>query len=122
MPKALSIIPNSSNDSKYDFYLQTSKKVETFYNKVSGVILPQADYFKELVNLFKEVQDGYTQTLKGLYRQDFMKNLSEIEISSLINFNRQIYTAFKAMVLAVKDYLLNEKEADYFDELPGFIH
>ena len=116
------MLRNSSNDSKYDFYLQTSKKVETFYNKVSRVILPQADYFEELVSLFKEVQDGYTQTLNGLYRQDFMKKLSDMEISLLINFNRQIYTSFKAMVLAVKDYFLNEKEADYFDELPGFIH
>jgi phosphate:Na+ symporter len=51
-----------------------------------------------------------------------MKKLSDMEISLLINFNRQIYTSFKAMVLAVKDYFLNEKEADYFDELPGFIH
>ena len=116
------MLRNSSNDSKYDFYLQTSKKVETFYNKVFTVIQPQADYFKELVNLFKEVQDGYTQTLNRLYRQDFMKKLSDMEISLLINFNRQIYTSFKAMVLAAKDYFLNEKEADYFDELPGFIH
>jgi len=116
------MLRNSSNDFKYDFYLQTSKKVETFYNKISGVILPQADYFKELVSLFKEVEDGYTQTLNGLYRQDFMKKLSDMEISMLINFNRQIYTSFKSMVLAVKDYFLNEKEADYFDALPGFIH
>ncbi|HEY8690379.1 MAG TPA: Na/Pi symporter, partial [Chitinophagaceae bacterium] len=116
------MLRNSSNDSKYDFYRQTSKKVEIFYTKVSKVILPEADYFKELVNLFKEVEDGYTQTLNGLYRQDFMKKLSDMEISMLINFNRQIYTSFKAMVLAVKDYFLNEKEADYFDALPGFIH
>ncbi len=118
------MLRNSSNDSKYDFYLQTSKKVEDFYTKVSQVILKQdlSGNSEELVSLFKEVQDGYTQTLKRLYRQDFMKNLSEIEISSLINFNRQIYTAFKAMVLAVKDYLLNEKGAEDFDAFPGFIH
>ena len=116
------MLRNSSNDFKYNFYLQTSKKVETFYNKVSSVMLPPADYFEELVTLFKEVQDGYTQTLNGLYRQDNMKKLSDMEISLLINFNRQIFTSFKAMVLAVKDYFLNEKEADYFDELPGFIH
>jgi len=118
------MLRNSSNDSKYDFYLQTCKKVEDFHTKVAHVIQQQTSsgYFEELVSLFKEVQDGYTQTLNGLYRQDFMKKLSDMEISLLINFNRQIYTSFKAMVLAVKDYFLNEKEADYFDELPGFIH
>ena len=62
------MLRNSSNDSKYDFYLQTSKKVEGFYTKVSQVILKQdlSRYSEELVSLFKEVQDGYTQTLKGL--------------------------------------------------------
>ena len=118
------MLHNSSNDSKYNFYLQTCKKVEAFYTHVSQVLQRQTSsgYFEELVSLFKEVQEGYTQTLNGLYRQGFMKNLSETEISLLINFNRQIYTSFKSMVLAVIDYLLNEKDAEYFDALPGFIH
>ena len=118
------MLRNSSNDSKYEFYLQSVKKVESFYTRVSQVIEQQSTsgYFDELVMLFKKVQDGYTQTLNKLYRQGFSENLNETEISLLINFNRQVYTAFKSMVLAVKDYLLNEKDAEYFDALPGFIH
>lgn len=118
------MLRNSSNDSKYEFYLKTVKNVESFYTKVTQVLERQSSsgYSDELVMLFKEIQDGYTQTLKKLYRQGFSENLNETEISSLINFNRQVYTAYKSMVLAIKDYLLNEKDAEYFDSLPGFIH
>jgi phosphate:Na+ symporter len=118
------MLRNSSNDAKYDFYVQAVKRTEIFYLKVTQIleIKNSLEYFDELVALQKNIQDGYTQTLHSLYKKGFMASLNEIEISSLINFNRQIYTSYKSMVLSLKDFLLSEKETEYFDGLPGFIN
>jgi len=115
---------NSSNDAKYDFYVQAAKRTEAFYLNVTQIleIKNSLEYFDELVVLQKNIQDGYTQTLHSLYKKSFMASLNEIEISSLINFNREVYTSYKSMVLSLKDFLLSEKEAEYFDGLPGFIN
>jgi phosphate:Na+ symporter len=59
--------------------------------------------------------------LRQLYKDDLESRLNVTEISTLLNFNREIYTALKSYLFAIKDYLLTEKEGDYFDELPGFI-
>jgi len=48
-------------------------------------------------------------------------HLSETEITTLLNFNREVFTAFKSFVFGVKDYLFDKKQSRYFDELPGFI-
>jgi phosphate:Na+ symporter len=119
-----SMLRNSSNDQKYDFYLKACKKIETFYIHLLQVMEKPAGkgQLKKLSDFFKEVQDGYAVSLKELYQRSFREKLDEIEISSIINFNRQLYTAFKSMGLSVKDYFLDEKEAEYFDALPGFIH
>ena len=118
------MLRNSSNESKYLFYLDTLGTLNAFYDKASLIMEQEASsvQFEKLASLFKEIQDGYTETLKKLYHHGFVKNLSDIEISSLINFNRQVYTAFKSMGLALKDFLIDEREAAYFDDLPGFIH
>jgi len=49
------------------------------------------------------------------------QDLCESEISTLVNFIREPYTAFKSILFALKDYLLNAQDADKFGELPGFI-
>ena len=49
------------------------------------------------------------------------ENVNEIEISTPINFNSERVTAFKSITFGIKGYLLDTNEAEYFDELPGFI-
>ena len=74
-----------------------------------------------LLSLYKETQDGYSISLRELYKQGLEKRLNESEISTLVNVNREAYTAFKSIIFSVKDIMLPPAEADQFDELPGFI-
>jgi hypothetical protein len=39
----------------------------------------------------------------------------------MLNFNREIFTGFKSLVFAAKDYLLDKEQSKHFDDLPGFI-
>jgi phosphate:Na+ symporter len=59
--------------------------------------------------------------LAELHREDLHKNLTELEFSTIINFNREIFTCEKSVAFAVKGLLLTGEEAAHFDELPGFI-
>ncbi len=114
---------NSSNDIKYNFYLVTKDKLTGFCKQ--AVLLMQQqntpDFFETITSSYQSIQQGYTQSLQELYKEGMAKHVNELEISTLINFNREMYTAIKSLVFSLKDYLLNSKEADYFDDLPGFI-
>ena len=114
---------NSSNNIKYEFYQQASKKVDTLLIGIATLLLkPKPDEdFDNLVDIYKSVTGSYTQVLKQLYSGEMHKNLNETEISTLINFNREMYTSYKSFVFALRDFLLDEEQSDYFEELPGFI-
>lgn len=117
------LLRNSSNDIKYGYFIQAKEKINSFLIQVL-YILSSGDKksgFEDLVRIYTAVQDGYNSSLKDLYDRNISDHLSDVEISTLLNFNRELYSSFKAMILAVKDLLLEKKEADYFDDLPGFI-
>jgi len=113
---------NSSNDVNYRMYLQTRESVRGFCNQITDVLNTRdaTSHFEEIVRIYNDLQKGYTEKLSELYKAKDAR-LSEVEISTLINFNRELHSTYKALIWAVKDYLLDKKQAVYFAELPGFI-
>lgn len=114
---------NSGKDGKYGFYLQARKKAEALLAGLAHSFrpVPQKERLKMLADTFGSVRAGYSDTLNELYRNLPHDTLSELEISMIINFNREMYSAFKSLVMAIKDAVLTGEEAEYFDDLPGFI-
>lgn len=114
---------NSSNNAKYQYYKQKRVEVKDFYDQAASLLLKPTlpNGFEEMVSLYNKVQHGYTEELGKLYKTGVEINLTEMEISTLINFNRELYSSYKAVVWAMKDFLLNKEQAKYFSELPGFI-
>lgn len=116
-------IRNSSNDLKYSFYNQSAEKLLLFYQQVLMMLdnKNSTQHFETLTALYHSVTAGYSDTLHLLYKENMVSRVNETEISTLINFNRQLYTSFKSVLYGLKDFLLTSKEAEYFDALPGFI-
>ncbi|MFZ1786002.1 MAG: Na/Pi symporter [Ferruginibacter sp.] len=116
-------IRNSSNDTKYGFYLQSKERVLEFYQQVQVLINNRAGEVnvEELTAVYRSVTTGYSETLQSLYRENIVQHISETEISTLVNFNRQLFSSFKSIWFGMKDYLLSAREAEHFDTLPGFI-
>lgn len=116
-------VSNSSNDTKYDFYMLSREKVMKFSQQVLQMMDagPGENNFEKLTSLYKSVTAGYPATLRSLYGENVTSHVNETEISTLINYNRELYTFFKSVLFGLKDFLLSVKEADYFDSLPGFI-
>ncbi len=114
-------LKNSGNEIKYNFYKSSLQKAFELLPGMAALLTrdnPES-VFEDLAAVQKSVQESYTTTLQELYAQPV--KLSEIEISTIINFNREMYTAYKSLIFSFKDLLLNEEEAKYFDVLPGFI-
>lgn len=114
---------NSSSSTKYQVYLDKKQEMEEFSRMLYGCMVrpTQKAMFDDVVVLYNRVQQGYSEQLKKLYQQEASHQLTEVDISTLINFNREFYASYKAIVWAIKDYLLEEEQAKYFAELPGFI-
>ncbi|MEQ8361932.1 MAG: Na/Pi symporter [Cyclobacteriaceae bacterium] len=114
---------NSSNDVKYQIYSHRSEELMKFYDKISALLLKPEGFnaFEDMVSIYQTIQKSYTEDLNNLYKEGTDFNLTDVEISTLINFNREIYNSYKAIVWAIKDYLLSKEQSQYFGELPGFI-
>lgn len=117
------LLRNSSNDKKYSYYTESREQIKHFLATLNKILLQQKteQTAADLIQLYKHIIERYTQELKKLYLQSSIEHLNETEISTVINYNRELYTAYKSLLLAVKDLLLTEQESQQFDELPGFI-
>lgn len=114
---------NSSSNTKFQFYLDKRQEAEEFIRLLHGCLQrpTQKEMFDDVVVLYNRVQQGYGEQLRRLYQLGANHQLTEVDISTLINFNREFYASYKAIVWATKDFLLDEEQASYFAELPGFI-
>ncbi len=117
------LLRNSSNDKKFAHYNESREEISELLAAVNNLLMQQKteQTAAVLIQLYKQIIQKYTHELQELYRQSSIEHLSETEISTIINYNRELYTAYKSLLLAAKDLLLNEQEAIQFDELPGFI-
>lgn len=114
---------NSSNNTKYEYYGQKRMEVKGFYEHLMVLLIKPSlpNGFEEMVSLYNKIRHDYTSELSNLYKAGADVNLNEIEVTSLINFHRELYSSHKAIVWALKDFLLDHEQAKYFAELPGFI-
>jgi phosphate:Na+ symporter len=113
---------NSSNEIKFAFYEQTRSEVNKFCEAIQELLKKdKPDHTNELSEIYKSVSAGYNTTLRQLYKEGTAGKVNETEITTLLNFNREIFTGFKSFVFALKDHLLDKEQSRHFDELPGFI-
>ena len=116
-------LENSSNDVKYEFYTRTRADVQEFCTEFANLLHdPAAPDTGLLLHLYRQIAGNYSGTLRNLYTTGTASRLNETEISTLLNFNREITTAFKSLVFAAREYLLDREQSKNLGEMPGFIH
>ena len=71
--------------------------------------------FEELANLKKESKTSYNQFVEKSYRKVQKDRFTDLEISTLFNVNREIHAGNKALIMAVKDLLLQSRAAVDFE-------
>lgn len=112
-------LSSSSKDIKYELFLNHKKETLELYTTLNAFLNTKEKLgFEALKTQFETIQKNYTSSLNIFYNQAQLAPIEEIDITSVINFNRELFTSNKALLMAVKDLLLDEKEAQNFNEIP----
>jgi len=108
----------SSKSIKFDFYLHHQKETEALYGQFHALLSSQETVsFQTLQTLFNTIEHNYTSSLNDFYKEAHRASLEDIDLTTVLNFNRELFTSNKAMLMALKDYLLEEQQAALFNEI-----
>ena len=117
-------LKNSANEIKYDFLKHMNANQQGFYNKLffSETDAVNTDsVYNSLVAMLEEIQQTYHVNLQYIYTISSKHQLSDLEIATLMNFNREIFTGNKALLMGWKNYLLPNDLSEKFGDLPTYL-
>lgn len=111
---------NSVIDVKYGQYQTVESQLSQFYEKLTVVLnsKEKSFHFEELLRLMEHIRRDYEVRMKNIYEESKGGVLEEVDISTLLNVNREVYSSSKAIVFSLKDYLLDGTRAEDFDNIP----
>lgn len=115
---------NSSNDIKFNFFLDASQRVPEYCRSVLSLLNESSqkpNHADQLGKIYTDMGEAYQTSLIALYGDRITDGVSNIEISSLLNCNREIFSAFKSFFYGVMELLLSPEDSGKFEERPGFI-
>lgn len=114
-------LKRSSTDLKYNLYLHQKTTTQHLYDELSTLLIADLPpKFSELQQIFNRIQDSYSQALTNFYKEAQVIKIEDLDITTVINFNRELFTSNKAIFMAIKDYLLQETEAEKFNQIPVY--
>lgn len=111
----------SSTDITYNFFVRQRSETEDLYQQLNELIeYKPKPYFEKLQSIFTVIQDNYSSALNDFYRDAQDAPVEDLEMTTTLNFNRELFTSNKAMLMSVKDFMLEEKEGEDFNEIPVY--
>ena len=117
----ISNLQNSSKDIKFEFFLQHKIEIEKLYKELNGFMkLNHTGSFEALKAAFNDIEHNYSLALNDFYSNAQKAPISDLDITTAINFNRELFTSNKAILMSVKDFILGEKQAEEFNEIPVY--
>ena len=112
---------HSSKEIKFNFFLHHKKETENLYFQLYSILFEEKKAsFKELQHLFDTIENNYSTALNDFYNEAQKARLENLDITTIINFNRELFTSNKAMLMAVKEMVLEEKQAQFFNEISKY--
>jgi len=114
-------LKQSSKDIKFLFFVSRKTTTENLYKQLYTLLNGVEKLsFSKLQNTFNDVEADYSAALAGLYKDSQNLPIDGADMTIAINFNRELFTSNKAMVMAVKDFLLDTKQAEAFNDVPVY--
>lgn len=118
MNSDISNLLRSSKNIKFDFFTLRKNQTEDLYKLLNTIMdKPEQISYDALDTVLNDVQNNYTLALNHFYEEVQNNDIEGIDTTTIINFNSELYASNKGMVMAVKDLLLNEKEAEVFNDV-----
>jgi phosphate:Na+ symporter len=116
----LQAFEESVND-RFNAYLdQFREAVREFYELLGSLhsAAVPALRFEALVELKNKSEKLHERMHRRIYAEVARKELSQVEISTLLNVNRELYVANQSLISALADVLLDMNAADDFASIP----
>jgi phosphate:Na+ symporter len=112
---------HSSKEIKYNFFINHKKETENLYLPLNAFLSDEKKAsFEELQHIFDSIENNYSTALNDFYTEAQQAPIENLDITTIINFNRELFTSNKAMLMAVKEMVLDEKQAEFFNEIPKY--
>jgi phosphate:Na+ symporter len=111
---------DSAIDVKYEQYQFLQSQLARFYTRLDDMLnrKEEPSCFKELVKLMGQIRKDYEDRLNTIYKQSEKETLGVLDISTLLNVNREVYSSCKAIIFSLRDYLFDASRAEEFDNVP----
>ncbi len=112
---------SSVTDITFNLFTRHKKETEDLYRQLNALMEQKIKPdFEKLQNIYNSIQDNYSSALNNFYKEAHDAPIADLDITTALNFNRELFTSNKAMLMAVKDLLLEEKDAADFNEIPVY--
>lgn len=112
-------LSHSSKTIKFNVLTLRKTQTEHLYKILNTFMMNVAtNNSVNLQDTYNDIQKHYTDTLAGFYTEAQTAAIEDMDMTTVISFNRELFSSNKAMIMAVKDFLLNEKQAEDFNEMP----
>ena len=114
-------LQQSSKTLKFNFFINKKAETSKIYTQLSDVLKNKKNNnFKSLEFIYKSIEKNYTNTLNEFYKAASLTPIEDLEITTIINLNRELFTSNKAMLMAIKDFIFDEKQAEDFNSVPVY--
>lgn len=114
-------LSSSSKDIKFNFFINHKNETSDLYKVLNAILLQKEQTtFAAFQKIYDDIQNNYSTALNNFYKDVLHAAIEDLDITIAINFNRELFTANKAMLMAIKDLLLDENEAKDFNEVPVY--
>lgn len=109
------------NDPLHARYKSMQQRMQDFYTRVEALwrLERSAALIAELASLAEQNASLHEAQSQDIYRHARRDRLDDIEVSTLLNVERELYSSNKALVSGLKDFLLAPQAAQEISELPG---
>lgn len=99
-------LSGSGNDFKYKWFLHTREKLGEFYHySVSLLGEHNNEAEKKIEAGMNEIRKYYDTFLDTIYKDGARGKVNEMELSTLVNVNREIFSSCKALLLSLQDLI-----------------
>lgn len=111
-------LKQSSKDIKFEFFIKHKNETEKLYERLNSLLSKTENInYNEMQEIYYKIQSNYSDALNEFYKEAQNTSIEGLDITTAINFNRELFTSNKAILMAVKDLTLEEKLAEEFNEI-----
>lgn len=117
----LELFRGSVNDRFNAYFGQFREAAREFYEALNSLRTSDIPSlrFEALVEIKGRAESVYSRMHRRIYDEVSRGELSEVEISTLLNVNRELFTANQNLVSALADALLESESASDFESIPA---